>query len=623
MGFDSPDLGLNLLLNDIAVGKIQLPDFQREWKWDDDRIRSLLASIGRGHPVGVLMMLQVDGDRARFAPKLIAGVEGNGNLHAPDRLILDGQQRLTSLYQSLAGNRPVDTVDSRGKRLRRWYYVRMRDAIDDDADLEEAIVSIPEDKIIRDQFGRSIVADYSSVDRECEAEVFPLMLAFNMPGVFAWQNRYLQIAPDQSAERAERWNRFYSRFLDNFVQYTVPTIVLGKETPKEAVCTVFEKVNTGGVPLNVFELLTATFAADKFRLKADWEERRKTLAAKRVLQDLEATDFLQSVALLATRERRLAYIVSGRDGTPPGIGCKRKDVLDLSVEAYQRWADSLTEAFLWVAEFLSQEHIFVSRDVPYRTQLVPLAAIRVVLGKDASLYGVRDRVRKWYWSGVLGELYGGAVESRFSRDVEQVPDWARGAAPPEPGTVADSNFREQRLMTLRTRNSAAYKGIYALLMRDGAKDWLKHESMDLASFFEYQVDIHHVFPKAWCAKNGVAEDRRESIVNKTAISRHTNILIGGKAPSDYLKRLAERAGVDASYLDDIVSSHAIDGALLRADDFDAFFAARKDRLLGLIEQAMGKPPVRDLLTSQMEEFEPEVEEGVDEAIADVETAMTQ
>lgn len=74
MGYDSPDLSLNGLIADIGIGKIQLPDFQRAWKWDDDRIRSLLASIARGHPVGVLMMLQVDGDRARFAPQRLAGV---------------------------------------------------------------------------------------------------------------------------------------------------------------------------------------------------------------------------------------------------------------------------------------------------------------------------------------------------------------------------------------------------------------------------------------------------------------------------------------------------------------------------------------------------------------------
>ena len=625
MGYDSPDLSLNGLIADIAVGKIQLPDFQRAWKWDDDRIRSLLASIARGHPVGVLMMLQVDGDRARFAPQRLAGVSAE-NLLPPDRLILDGQQRLTSLFQALGSGRPVETTDTRGKRLNRWYYVDIRAAAADDADIEEAVLSIPEDKIVRDDFGRTVVADYSTTDKECSAEMFPLALAFHMPSVFAWQNRYLQIGQDEAAARAERWNVFYTRVLDNFVQYTVPTIVLAKDTPKDAVCTVFEKVNTGGVPLNVFELLTAMFAADGFRLKKDWDDRRTALAKRPVLKELESADFLQAIALLATRDRRRAFVESGREGVAPGIGCKRKDILDLSVSDYQDRADEVTDAFIWAAEFLNQESIFAARDVPYRTQIVPLAVIRAVLGNKAAFHGVRERIKRWYWSGVLGELYGGSTETRFARDVEQVADWADDAANPVPITVADASFREQRLMTLRTRNSAAYKGIYALLMATGAKDWLKHEEMGLANFFDYQVDIHHIFPKAWCAKNGIDEARRESAINKTAISRHTNILIGGRAPSVYLATLEEKGGVDAKFLDGVVSTHAIDTTTMRANNFDAFFNDRRERLLGMIEGAMGTPVLRDVAGGPVEVFDEElIEEDdveVDSPLDDLSTQGT-
>jgi len=612
VGFDSPDLSLNGLLADIAAGKIQLPDFQREWKWDDDRIRSLLASIARGHPVGVLMMLQVDGDRAKFAPKPVAGVTGE-HLLPPDRLILDGQQRLTSLYQALGSGRPVDTTDTRGKRLSRWYYVDVKAAAAEGADIEEAVRSIPGDKLVRDDFGRTIVADYSTIDKECSAEMFPLALAFHMPSVFAWQNRYLQIGQDDAAARSERWNVFYTRVLDNFVQYTVPTIVLAKDTAKDAVCTVFEKVNTGGVPLNVFELLTAMFAADGFRLKTDWDTRRAVLTKRPVLKELESADFLQAIALLATRETRREFVAAGREGTAPGIGCKRKDILEMSVADYQRWADPVTEAFVWAAEFLNQESIFAARDVPYRTQIVPLAVIRAVLGQKAAFHGVRERIKRWYWSGVFGELYGGSTETRFARDVEQVPEWADDAAKAVPITVADASFREQRLMTLRTRNSAAYKGIYALLMATGAQDWLKHESMGLANFFDYQVDIHHIFPKAWCAKNGIDEARRESAINKTAISRHTNILIGGRAPSAYLKTLEERGGVDAPFLDGVVATHGISTAAMRQDDFDVFFGDRRERLIAMIEAAMGTPVLREVVGAQVEVFDPEPTEEDDES----------
>lgn len=605
--FDSPDLNLGHLLRDIDDGKVQLPDFQREWKWDDDRIRSLIASIARGHPVGVLMLLEVGGDGTRFAPKPIAGVSLASTIE-PDQLILDGQQRLTSLYQSLMSTQPVGTTDSRGKKLERWYYIDINQGLDPQVDMEDAVLAIPPDKVVRDDFGRNIVADYSTLDGECQAEVFPLSRVFNPAAIFEWHGHYVTTGADAVA-RVERWNRFYQGVLQNLVGYTIPAIVLKKDTPKEAVCTVFEKVNTGGVPLDVFELLTATYAADNFRLKDDWRERKARLDVHPVLRGVQSTEFLQAIALLATRAKRLVWQpISGSPQQAPGIGCRRRDILALTLAEYERWAPEVLNAYEWCAPFLAQEFIFIAPDVPYRTQLVPLAAIKTVLGKQAESHGAGTSLRRWFWSGILGELYGGTTETRFSRDVEQVPPWITESAQP-PATITDAVFREQRLYSLRTRNSAAYKGIYALLMRNGSRDWLKTQAMNMASFFNYQVDIHHVFPKSWCEKNGVDDQHRESVVNKTAISRETNQIIGGKSPRIYVPALEKRGGTTSSELDEILRSHEIDPTALRNAAFAAFFDDRKERLLHLVSEAMGKEAIRDATTaSPPDEFEQQEDE---------------
>lgn len=611
MAFDSPDLNLGNLLSDIGYGKIQLPDFQREWKWDEDRIASLLASIGRGHPVGVLMLLETGGDGTAFAPKPIAGAAPPDGM-GPEQLVLDGQQRLTSLFQSLTDGKPVDTTDVRGKRLKRWYYISMARALAGLEDLDEAVIAVPEDRVIRDTFGKNVVADYSTVEQECASEMFPLRIIFDMPAIFAWQRVYLKSGSAGIEDRTERWDRFFTSVLDNFIKYMVPAIVLKKDTPKEAVCTVFEKVNTGGVPLNVFELLTATFAAENFRLKEDWSERKTRLERRSVLRSVESTDFLQIIALLATTERQRLFQRSGISGVAPGVGCKRRDILGLKLHEYRRWADPATEALEWAANFLNQEHIYSAEDLPYRTQLVPLAAIRVELGGDADRIGIRQLLRQWFWCGVLGELYGGTTETRFARDMEQVPIWVRGGQ--APNSVADASFREQRLLTLRTRNSAAYKGIYALLMRSGSPDWMKAEPMNMATFFSYQVDIHHIFPKAWCEKNGVDAARRESIVNKTAISRTTNISIGGRSPKDYVLTIQNKAGITPDQLDEILESHEIEPRYLRVAAFDDFFRDRGDRLLGLISEAMGKEAIREPVEPAAAlEYEPEPEDVSDES----------
>jgi hypothetical protein len=203
-------------------------------------------------------------------------------------------------------------------------------------------------------------------------------------------------------------------------------------------------------------------------------------------------------------------------------------------------------------------------------------------------HAAEAKLRRWYWSGVLGELYGGTTETRFARDLEQVVPWIRDGAA-DPSTVAESNFQASRLLTLRTRNSAAYKGVFALLMSKECTDWVYRQTLSMANFIDLNVDIHHIFPKAWCDKNGIDHGRRESIVNKTALSATTNRRIGGASPAQYLTKVEAMAGIAGAELDRVLATHLLEPNALRIADFDVFFADRRIRLLELIGDAMGKP----------------------------------
>ena len=532
------------------------------------------------------MLLEAGGGEVAFATRLVSGVDEPAAQHGAERLILDGQQRLTSLYQSLASGRVVQTQDTRKKQLERWFYLDMAAALDPDADREDAIVAVPQDRVVRDNFGKDIVLDLTTTKHECANEMFPLSMIFDGPAVDKWMMEYVRLEPASAAERLERWSTFKEKVLSNVTSYTVPVIVLRKETPREAVCTVFEKVNTGGVVLDVFGLLTATFAASEFDLRKDWDARRKRLEQHKVLRGLQSTDFLQATSLLATLAKRKGWSVGDSD-KPPAVSCRRGDILRLQREEYERWAPEVEAGFLWAATFLTGEMIFEARDVPYRSQLVPLAAVHVALGAQAELIGKVEKIRRWYWCGVLGELYGGAIETRFAQDLQEVTDWCQGSTS-EPITVYEFSFDPGRLLTLRTRNSAAYKGIYALLMRGGSKDWLYDQDITLASHHSLNVDIHHVFPKKWCAANNIDHLRRESVVNKTAISATTNRTILGRAPSAYVKLLREKAEITDEELARRIEQHHIDFETLRTDDFDSYFVKRRQALLDLIGLAMGK-----------------------------------
>ena len=168
----------------------------------------------------------------------------------------------------------------------------------------------------------------------------------------------------------------------------------------------------------------------------------------------------------------------------------------------------------------------------------------------------------------------------------------------------DANFTPSRLHTLRTRNSAAYKGVYALLLEDNTKDWLSATKIDFSTYFSESVDIHHIFPVAWCEKkeNNIPRNDYDCIVNKTPLSGRTNQIVSGDAPSKYLERLKKHAGVSDVEFDAILKSPALNPDFLYADDFNGFFADRKERILSKIEAAMGKPIVRDQTESEEGKF---------------------
>ncbi|MBD1926188.1 DUF262 domain-containing protein [Trichocoleus sp. FACHB-90] len=571
--FDSKSIPLLDLLRSTKDGKTQLPDFQRSWVWNDDQICSLLASISLSYPIGAVMMLETGNPDVRFQPRPIEGVTLD-NPTEPGKLILDGQQRLTSLFQTLLSGKPVKTKDTRGKEIYRWYYIDIAKALDPNIDREEAIISVPEDKIIRN-FGKEIVADYSTPEKEYQNEMFPVSQIFDSSDWMTSHNEYW----DYEKEKVKFFNKFNNDIVKQFEHYDVPVIVLHKETPREAVCQVFEKMNTGGVSLTVFELVTATFAADMFNLREDWATREEALKKYQVLRNIENTDFLQAVTLLATLEKS-------------SVSCKRKDILNLKVEEYKKGADLVTQGFEQAAKFLHTQKIFSDRDLPYRTQLTALAAIFAALGDRTIGAGAIAKLANWYWCGVFGELYNSAIESRLAKDVPQVRDWINGCGA-EPDTIRDANFAPDRLLSLYTRKSAAYKGLSALLLRDGGCDFFTSYPIDTLMEFNESIDIHHIFPRYWCHNNGIAAEVYDCAINKTPLSAKTNKMIGGKAPSIYLTDIHKKSDILEENLNEILRSHVIDPASLRTDNFDAFFQARKNALLDRIEKAMGKPILRE------------------------------
>ena len=589
--FKTNEVLLSKLLNDVESASIQLPDFQRGWIWDDQRIRGLLASISKGFPVGAVMTLSTGGD-IKLKARPIEGVDINGAAPRPSFYLLDGQQRLTTLFQSLRHPQAVDTSDSRRQKTKRWYYIDMRMAMDPNADREDAVISVPENKIITTDFGRKVGTDLSTPIREFQNHMIPTESLMN-PTI--WMLAYLgfwekseESHPEGNA--VEFFTAFQKEVQSNFNDYQLPVINLEANTPKEAVCTVFEKVNTGGVALNVFELATASFAADAqdFSLRDDWRDRRHRMYSfSGVLQAIQGDQFLQAVALLKTQYAHDLSVQKGVTGRlAPAVGCKKRDILNLHLDDYLRWADKVEWGFKQAARFLADQYVFGKNNVPYNTQLVPMAALYVELGTALETAIAKQRLARWYWSGVFGEIYGGTTETQFALDLVEVASFIRGGPPPR--LINEANFVPERLVTLRTRLSAAYKGVYALQMKHGAADWRSGETLTVATYHAGNIDLHHIFPVAWCEDKSrkVPSALYNSIINKTPIDANTNKIIGGVAPSRYLTRLPSDMG-DKS-LTEVLTTHWVDVCHLEQDDFAKSFVARGEAMLKLIGQEMGR-----------------------------------
>jgi hypothetical protein len=586
--FDSTKTELGKLLEEVVEGKIQLPDFQRGWVWDDEHIRSLLVSIARSFPIGAVMLLESGGD-ARFQVRPVEGVTLAKNTK-PERLILDGQQRLTSLTQVLRLVEPVTTRDEKKREIKRHYYFNIEKALAGPTTLEEAIVAVGEDRIHRVNFGRDVALDLSTADKEYDLFHFPCNQILNSD---AWEEGLNAAYPD----RFSQYMQFRKAVLNAFRSYQVPVIELKKDTSKEAVCLVFEKVNTGGVQLSVFELVTATYAADGFNLRRDWfgdstvKGRHSRLAHRPLLKDTEATDFLQGISLLYTYERQQQDIKAGRTGKDiTGVSAKREHILSMPLSAYQTWAEPLVKGFLEVHQFLGHLGFHHPKFLPYRAQLTPLAATLALIGERWLEPQIQQKLCQWYWSGVFGELYGSASETRIALDMQQLLKWIGDSSGPLPATVVAAGFQPSRLDTLRSRTSAAYRGLYVLLQEQGAKDFFWKSRMVDIDRNERGIDIHHIFPRKWCEARNISPQIYNSIVNKTAISYKANRKIGGNAPSIYLAQIETDKTVQLSQdaMDAILSTHCIAPRFLRTDDFEGFYQDRRATLLRLVEQAMGK-----------------------------------
>lgn len=556
---DTNPRALKELLGEIHNRSTVLPDFQRDFVWDPGATQELIVSIANNYPAGSILRVR-DAKRVFAAREFEGAPPLNGAKHT--FLVLDGQQRLTSLYQAFYGV---------GEHR---YYLDLKKLLDG-VDFEEAIFNM--------RASTKWVKNHEKFSAQAEGLVLPLNVLEGGAGRFGqWSRRVARSLADKERIKLEdALDGVEDRWIKAIDDYHFPVVTLSDTTEADALCTIFETLNRTGVKLSVFELLTARFWPQKINLRALWD---KACTDHPIIPAFEVDPYymLQAIAL-ACRQ---------------APSCKRSDVLKLEASEVGDWWERAATGMAKGLEILRDDcKVMLPKWVPYQTMLAPLAAIlaKVGLPKTAESGANREKLKRWFWCAVLGQAYESAPNSQSAKDVSELLAWLGGGSEPE--SVGGLRFDPKALRDVTPRQRSVYKGIMCLVLGNGtgARDFHTRSIITGKLMLDEGIDDHHVFPDNFLKTKGVNPARiRDCVLNRTLIDRTTNQMISDRAPSDYMTEIRDTPGFP---FDDVLTSHCLptgSTAPYWKDDFDAFLNWRQERLWQEIRKVTGVKVATDL-----------------------------
>jgi hypothetical protein len=545
------------LASRILSGDILLPKFQRNFVWDPPQIIALLDSVGRGYPIGSVLLWQ-SRQELRSENK-IAGLDIE--LPRPDypvNYLLDGQQRLSTICAAMYWN-----GTDRNSRWNLAYDLRKEeflhlDTLDDPPPHQIRLNKLPDPARY---FGQ--VAILSNLD------------------------------PDGGVLAANA-QRLFNRFKD----YKIATVTLG-DMAIEDVAPIFERINSTGTPLTIVDLMRAATWSPEFDLIDTIEELLGALAEK------EFSGIDKKVIL-----RNISASAGGGFSTD-----SIDDLRDHSAESLKAAAQATKSAYLRMVDFLATEvRVPSARVVPYSNQLTVLAELfRLVESPDAAQFAA---IRTWFWRTALAGYFSGWNTGQMTSDQAAVVAFAKGETPAI--DVAASMPNADIWMTRQFRaNNAHAKLLAIILSHQGPVDLLTGQMIDTghALSWDNQKEFHHFFPRDYLKNRNIPSQRINSLANIVMLTSASNKRISNRAPSDYLAEVAEAAGSNLSawLTANLISQEAYEAA--KNDDFGQFLALRAETLQTTLlplagwESAHSVDPTAGLDVSEAEEADEATDES--------------
>jgi hypothetical protein len=503
---DTNPRALKDLLAEVHSRTMALPDFQRDFVWEPGATQALIVSIANNYPAGSLL-------RVRDAKRVFAAREFEGAPTLAGQkhvfLVLDGQQRLTSLYQAFYGV---------GEHR---YYLALRKLLEG-SDFEDALFHV--------RASTKWVQARASFEVQAKELILPLsVLKGGAGGYLQW---LLQVTnpmpPDERTQMLDALTKINDEWITPIDDYHFPVVTLSDKTEPDALYTIFETLNSTGVKLSVFELLTARFWPQNINLRELWD---KACEAHPIIEDFEVDPYyvLQSIAL-ASRE---------------APSCKRNDVLKLTASEIEAWWLPVVSGLAAGLTILRDDcKVILPKWLPYQTMLASLAAVLAKSGMpktpDAGVQ--REKLKRWFWCAVFGQAYESSPNSQSAKDVGELTTWFTDGQPPE--SVRALRFDPKALRDVTPRQRSIYRGTICLILRSGtgARDFHTQAVITGKLMNEEGIDDHHVFPDDFLIKKkAITSSRtRDCVLNRTLIDRSTNQMISNRPPSEYLADIRAR-----------------------------------------------------------------------------------
>jgi hypothetical protein len=571
---------IEFLLDKIGMGELVLPEFQRDFRWAEDRTARLLSSVIARFPTGALLLWSQSASAGAQQPVGRRPVEGAPAIPAPTfRFILDGQQRLTALYRALRGISEEERYFVEIAALLDRETLELKDP--DDIDWDAVVV---DSTLTRRDIGR--LARARAKAREDGADPASVLAEHDQPG---YQGRHWRFpvhrlkdfhdwleevvdqlpASDDGRATAKAFRNMRDRYLKYLDDYQYPVVTLDQDTSLVAVCRIFETLNKSAVVLGPFELLTAKFFPDEVNLRDLWDAAKTDHA---ILEEFGVDPYsvLQALTLRTRGDAQRAGVLNKLTAD---------DVKD-------GWAS--TAAGMAAAARLLQEDcgVMSSSWLPYQMLLVPLGAIwnEVEAMQGPAQADAKSKLRRYFWCTSFTANFDQGANSQAQADYLALKRWIAGDDTAAPEALGETKpIRVDVLESATTRKTAYFKAVMALLAKTGARDFHEGGQMTPPRVREQVIEAHHVFPKRWL-KDQDFESSPDLILNQTPINKSTNASIGAKPPSEYYGTL--QSELTQHDLDGVLASHLINAETLKHDDYDEFLAARSGALIDALNDVI-------------------------------------